>query len=150
MSEERWATDEELAAARQRFADRIPGYVAPAAYAVARIDDGELTFGHVNDVDGFHRLPGTVLASVCGYVADTATFELSRDQLAEAAELLSPAEAAEHWDHPNLWSWRELLKAATPDSKFVAMFVRDPADPPVDYHDTLFRTLLKPPSESGG
>ena len=144
MSEARWVTDEDLLAARQRFAARIPGFVEPAAYGVARVDGGDLTFGHVNDVDGNHRLPAAVLASVCGYVASTATFELSRDQFAEAVQLLSPAEAAEHWDHPNLWSWRDLLESARSDSTFVAMFVRSPTDPPVDYHDTLFRTLLKP------
>lgn len=149
MSPERWGTDEELAEARQRFADRIPGYVAPEAYSVARIDDGALTFGHVNDVGDLHRLPAAVLASVCGYVADTGTFELRREQLSEAVQLLSPAEAAEHWDHPNLWSWRDLLNHAAPESRFVAVFVRDVADAPADRYDTQFRTLLRsepPPS----
>src|SRR5687768_6875725 len=129
MSVERWVTDEDLAAARQRFAEQIPGFAAPAAYGVARVDDGELTFGHVNDIGGNHRLPAAVLASVCGYVADTATFELSREEFSRAVELLSPAEAAEHWDHPNLWSWRELLESADAGSKFVAMFVRNADDP---------------------
>lgn len=143
MTGEGWATDEDLAAARERFAAQIPGYVPPAAYSVARIDDGEFTFGHVNDVNGVHLLPAVVLATVCGYAAETGTFELTPEQFAQAVELLSPAEAATHWDHPNLWSWRALLESATPDSRFVAMFVRDPEDPPVDYHDTLFRSLLR-------
>ena len=142
MSEERWQTDEDLAVARQRFAEEIPGFVWPAAYAVARIDHGELRFGHLNEVGGVHRLPAVVLASVCGYVAGTGTYHLTSAQLSKAVDLLSPAEAATHWDHPNLWSWRSLLASATPESRFVAIFVRSADDPPADSHDSEFRTLL--------
>lgn len=143
MAQEHWETDEDLAAAKLTFTDRIPGYEPPAVYSVARIDAGALTFGHVNDVGGFHQLPAAVLASVCGYVAETATFSLTREQLAEAVRLLSPAEAAKHYDHPNLLSWRELLKSTSPESTFVAIFVRNTEDPPVGRHDAQFRTLLK-------
>ena len=52
---------------------------------------------------------------------------------------LAPAEAALHWEHPNLWSWRELLEGARADSTFVAFFVADPADAPVDDLDAGFR-----------
>jgi hypothetical protein len=131
VSPEAWRTDEELAAARQRYAAGIPGYVPPGAYGVARLDLHRLTFGAVNDVGSIHRLPAAVLASVCGYTSRT-----------EAVRRLAPAEAAVHWEHPNLWSWRELLDGADPSSTFVAFFVADPADAPVDEHDAAFRAQL--------
>ena len=129
MSIEAWRTDEDLLAARTRFAATIPGYVQPVAYGMARLDDGELTFAHVNRPGGAHLLPAVVLASVCGHVADTGTYRMTHAQFATAIELLAPAEAATHWDHPNLWSWRELLRTASADSTFVAFFVRDLDDP---------------------
>ena len=47
-----------------------------------------------------------------------------------------------HWEHPNLWSWRELLDGAAPDSTFVAFFLADPEDEPVDAHDAAFRDRI--------
>jgi hypothetical protein len=118
-----WPTDEDLRAARERFAARIPGYVQPTAYTLARKDPGGLTFGYLNGPGGEHKLPAAVLASVCGYVNRSAVFRLSRDQAAKAVELLAPAEAATHWEHPNLWSWRRLLAGAKHGSSFLAYFV---------------------------
>ncbi len=118
-----WPTDEDLRAAHQRFAALIPGYAQPTAYTLARRDGGGLTVGHVNGPGGEHKLPAVVLASVCGYVDRTGVFRLNRDQVAEAVELLAPAEAATHWDHPNLWSWRRLRTAADAGSSFLAYFV---------------------------
>jgi hypothetical protein len=118
-----WPTDEDLRAAHVRFAARTPGYVQPLAYALARRDRDGLTAGHVNEPGGEHKLPAAVLASVCGYVNRSGVFPLTRDQVVEAVELLSPAEAATHWDHPNLLSWRRLLTTAGPDSFFLAYFV---------------------------
>jgi hypothetical protein len=114
----------------------------PAAYGVARLDADHLTFGEVNDVGHIHRLPAAVLASVCGYTSRTATFPLSGAELGEAVRRLAPAEAALHWEHPNLWTWRELLDGADPSSTFVAFFVADPADEPVDHLDAAFRARL--------
>jgi hypothetical protein len=109
---------------------------------VARVDGDRLTFAEVNRVGGIHRLPAAVLASVCGYTSRTATFPLSGADLREAVTRLTPAEAAVHWEHPNLWSWRELLDGADSSSTFVAFFVADPADAPVDAHDAAFRDRL--------
>ena len=118
-----WPTDEDLRAAWHRFAASIPGYVQPTAYTLARRDTVGLTVGHLNKPGGEHKLPAAVLASVCGYVNRSGVFRLTRDQVAEAVELLAPAEAATHWEHPNLWSWRELLSAAEPGSSFLAYFI---------------------------
>ena len=138
----RWPADEDLAAARRWFASRIPGFQPPVAYGVARVDDGGLVFGHVNEPGGEHRLPGIVLASVCGHASGTATYELTPEELRRAVELLAPAEAALHWEHPNLWSWRALLDGAGPADSYLAFFVGDVADPPVDERDAAFRARL--------
>jgi hypothetical protein len=141
---ESWVTDGDLQAAREWFAAATPGFAFPAAYAVARRDGEHLTFGHVNEPGGVHRLPAAVLASCCDYVATSGVYPLSRDQLTEAVERLAPAEAATHWEHPNLWSWRELLADAGPSSVFAAFFLADPADPPLDDgSDAEFRSALR-------
>lgn len=140
-----WVTDDDLRAAQERFAARVPGFVMPAAYTVARRDRSELTFGHINNLGAVRPLPAAVLASVCGYVATTGVFRLDRAALSAAVAHLAPAEAATHKPHPNLWSWRDLLAgAAGADSHFLALFVADPADPPVDDDDERFRRLLAP------
>ena len=118
-----WRTDEDLAAARRWFAARIPGFQPPVAYGVAREDDGELVFGHVNAPGGEHRLPAEVLATVCGHASGPVTHVMTAAQLRQAVELLAPAEAAVHWEHPDLWSWRELLDGAGSTSRFLAFFV---------------------------
>jgi hypothetical protein len=143
MSTEAWRTDDDLHAARQRFAAEIPGYAQPVAYGVARLDGTTLTFAHVNRPGGDHLLPAVVLATVCGHAAATATYRLEPAQLATAIELLAPAEAAAHWDHPNLWSWRALAQTSPPDSEYVAFFVRDIDDPIVDEWDAAFRARLR-------
>jgi hypothetical protein len=137
-----WSTDEELASAVKHFTEKIPGYVTPTAYGVARLDDGKLTFGEVNDVGNTRRLPAVILAFVCGYSADTAMYELSAEQLTKAAALLAPAEAAVHMDHPNLRSWRELLEESNPASTFLAFYVRDLGDNPAGAYDVEFRARL--------
>ena len=124
VMEEAWRTDEELVAARQRFAEMVPGYVAPATYGVLRIDgDGGYEFGHINGPGGGHMLPAAVLASVCGHASGTQTYELTVEEFAGAVERLSPAEAATHVEHPNLWSWRRLLEGVGAGSRFVVFFV---------------------------
>jgi hypothetical protein len=134
-----WITDDELRAARERLAAGIPGYVDPAAYGAARMEGGELTFGYVNPPGGEHRLPAAVLATVAGYVDRTSVVPLDREHFTAAIDLLAPAEAATHWEHPNLWSWRELLAGAGPDSTYLAFFVADADDPPVSAEDAAFR-----------
>ncbi len=141
---EAWTTDEALKAARERFIARIPGFVMPAAYSVARKDSGYLTFGQVNPPGGRHLLPVAALALACGYVDTTMVRELTHDGLAEVCRMLGPAEAAVHLPHPNLWSWRTLLAEANEKSTFLAFFLVDPAEPPSTTDDEEFRRLLTP------
>ena len=139
---ERWVTDDDLLAARRRFTDQIRNFRPPVAYSVGRLDEGRLTFGHVNDPTSEHRLPATVLASFCGYTNRTGTFTLTVEDFSRAVDALAPAEAATHWEHPNLWSWRQLLGQAGPESTFIAFNLTDLDDPPADEHDAAFRSLL--------
>ncbi|CCG05289.1 hypothetical protein [Blastococcus saxobsidens] len=139
---EQWRTDEELAAAVAEFTRRTPGYVVPAAYGVARLDDGALTFGEVNDLGHTRRLPAVVLGQVCGYRGRTSTYRLTAPEFERAVTLLTPAAAAVHRDHPNLWSWRDLLEQASPSSAFLAFFIADARDEPVGPHDAVFRSRL--------
>jgi hypothetical protein len=135
-------TDFDLSSAWERFAAQIPGLVMPVAYGVARKDASGLTFGHVNAPGAVRPLPAVVLATVCGYVATTGVYRLDHERLAEAVERLTPAEAATHMPHPNLWSWRDLLTDAAADSTFLAFFVASADDPPLDQDDAQFRQLL--------
>jgi hypothetical protein len=64
-----------------------------------------------------------VLASVSGYVDRSSNSALTHDQMALAIERLTPAEAATHMPHPNLWTWRDLLTGAQPGSQFRAYFL---------------------------
>ena len=59
-----------------------------------------------------------------------------------ASAFLSPAEAATHIEHPNLWSWRELLNSANSDSDFLACFVANVQDAHVSGEDTIFRQYI--------
>jgi hypothetical protein len=104
----------------------------PVAYGVARTDGSGLMFGHVNKIGAVRPLPAVVLAATCGYVATTGVYRMDREGFAEAVELLTPAEAATHVPHPNLWSWRDLLTDAGADSTFLAFFVAAAGDPAVD------------------
>lgn len=146
-----WSTIDDLVAARGRFEALVPGYVRPAAYGVgvASVSSSgavlDTWFPHVNT--DAHLLPSAVLATVCGYRSSTDTFELSRDQLREAVELLTPADACVEVDHPNLWTWRALLDGSEPDDdsrsrRIVATFVADLGDDLVDSHDAYFRLHL--------
>lgn len=139
---ETWATVEELAAAYERFAVGVPGFVVPAACAVARRDASRLTFGLINQPGAVRPLPAVVLATVCGYVDSTGVYPMKTSELDMAVRLLAPSEAAKNLPHVNLRSWRELLDDAGPASDYLAFFVADLADPPVDPLDEEFRTRL--------
>ena len=114
----------------------------PAAYSVARFEPTGLRFGHINKIGEVRPLPASVLAYVCGYVSTTGTYRLTRQQFERAIDLLTPAEAATHMEHPNLWSWRELLNSPDSKSDFLACFVADPQDTRVSDEDALFRQYI--------
>ena len=135
-----WISDDDLRNARLRFAAQIPGWVQPIVHGiVTTAADGRKRVQVVSGLD--HRLPAVVLGSVIGRTAGTVTFEVSGEQLATAAELLAPAEAALHVPHPNLWTWRRIL--ASDDIALVeAVFIDDLGDPISSEADRLVRAAL--------
>lgn len=147
---ERWETADEVIAAKQRLIAAMPGFELPAAYSVARRDAEGLIFAHVNEVGGSHELPAAVLASVCGYRAGTATVAFTRAHLAEAVEVLSPAEPCKAFDHPNLWSWRRLLADAPAYTEFVAVFLASAAGPTSTEEEAALQHRLVTPTLGPG
>jgi hypothetical protein len=136
---EAWVTDDDLRRARERFAAAIPGWVQPALHGIVTTSaDGVTRVEVASGLD--HRLPAVVLASVLGHSAGTSTYEVSRERLAAAAELLAPAEAALHTPHPNLWAWRRVL--AESPVLIEAVFVNDVGDAVSSEADRLLRSSL--------
>ena len=136
MTDERWTTPEDLAAARERMEAAIDGYERPAAFALGLVgEDGAAAgdvFPRVNS--GANYLPAVVLATVCGHVRGTATHVLDAQQMQEAIDLLAPAEACTDLDHPNLAAWRRVRAelADRPGAQVVAVFLGDLAPSPTD------------------
>lgn len=139
---EAWVTDSDLIAAQSHFASMISGFKMPAAYSVARVEPTGLRFGHINKIGEVRPLPASILAYVCGYVSTTGAYRLTRQQFERVIDLLTPAEAAIHMEHPNLWSWRELLNSADSKSEFLACFVVDSQDAHVSDEDAFFRQYI--------
>ncbi|WP_017626482.1 hypothetical protein [Nocardiopsis chromatogenes] len=146
----RWPTKDDLASARRRFEEAIPGWEAPVAFGAGLVGGDGTSFPTVNLRSGY--LSAVVLATVCGHVSGTRTYALSADDLAEAVRLMSPAEACTDVRHPNLTAWRSILaeiegtegteSAEGTERRAVAVFVGGLADPPADEHDARFRALL--------
>lgn len=127
---ERWATPEEIAAARERFEAAIPGYQPPATFGVGRrVGDG-VEFARISTPP--HRLPAAILATVCGYRQGSASDVVTPGDLDRAIELLAPAEADTSQPHPNLWAWRELRARLAATDEVVVVFDADPAQPCAD------------------
>lgn len=114
---------------RESLQAQLDGYVQPDLYGVGAVTPDGARFP-VTNADGFHRLPAVVLATVLGYRSGSHTIEVSRADLERAVEVLAPAEACTEFDHPNLWSWRDLLELEA--DAFVAVFLADRAAPPAD------------------
>ena len=134
-----WVTDEDLRNAYLGFAAQIDGWVEPAAHGIVEVAaDGTRRVATANERN--HKLPAVVLARVLGRSAGTETWELSLEQLAEGIEILSPAEAAVHMDHPNLWTWKRLLTEKP--YRLEVVFVDDLDDDPSSEADRLLRENL--------
>lgn len=133
-----WSTPDDLRRARERFTAGVPGWVQPVVHGLVTTIDGVTRVQVVSGLD--HRLPAVILGSVIGRVSGTATASVTPAQLAEAAELLAPAEAALFCPHPNLWAWRRVL--AEGPSSIQAVFIDDLADPVSSEEDALLRSSL--------
>jgi hypothetical protein len=142
-----WSTPEGLKAVKEAVAATIPGWQAPAAYAVgisSASSSPEPEFPHVNAPGGGHNLPGVVLAKVLGHDGSSATLELTSAQLAAAVDALEPAEACTSVEHPNLAAWRHVLAElrSNPARTAYAVYVADLDDPVTSEADAALRTVL--------
>jgi hypothetical protein len=134
-----WVTTEDLGAARQHYAAQIPGWVQPVVHGLVTTSaDGVQRVQVVSGRD--HRLPCVILGYVIGRTSGTATITVTHEQLAHAAELLAPAEAALHTPHPNLWTWRRVLSEKLPVIE--AVFIDSLDDEPSSPADQLLRSSL--------
>ncbi len=96
-------------------------YALPWFGVGLRHPDGSETFSRVNP-SGQHAYPGYVLAAVTGHRTGNATYELSLTDLGTAIDLLAPAEASLHYEHPNLAAWRSVRVASRPGDVIIARF----------------------------
>ncbi len=136
MTDERWTTPEEIAAARERMEAAIGGYERPAAYALGLAREDGAAAGGVFPLinSGANFLPAVVLATVCGHVRGTASYVLDEQRLQRAIDLLAPAEACTDYEHPNLVAWRQVRAelANQPSAQVIAVFLGDLEPSPTD------------------
>ncbi len=147
MTDERWTTPEEIAAARERMEAAIDGYERPAAYALGQAGEIGAAAGDVFPLvnSGANFLPAVVLATVCGHVRGTATYVLDEQRLLRAIDLLAPAEACTDYEHPNLVAWRQVRAelANQPSAQVIAVFLGDQEPSPTDGpYERLLRDAL--------
>ncbi len=147
MTDERWTTPEEIAAARERMEAAIDGYERPAAYALGQAGEVGAAAGDVFPLvnSGANFLPAVVLATVCGHVRGTATYVLDEQRLRRAIDLLAPAEACTDYEQPNLVAWRQVRAelANQPSAQVFAVFLGDLAPSPTDGpYERLLRDAL--------
>lgn len=140
-------TPEKINAVMAAMRTDMVGWEPPAAYDVALVPKdaratADVRFPVVNV--GVHGFPALALGQVTGRRSETATYELTEDELARAVEIVAPAEAATMYQHPNLNSWRTLLAdlASTPDGVLIAVFIASMDDPASSPYDEALRRQI--------
>lgn len=140
-------TPEKIDAVMTAMAASMQGWKPPAAYGVALVagDATEATSVRFPVVNvGVHGFPALALGKVTGRRNETATYEVSAEELARAVEIVAPAEAATMYSHPNLKSWRRLLEdlPETPGGRIVAVFITSLDDPVSSPYDAALRQQI--------
>lgn len=140
-------TPEKIDAVMAAMAASMPGWVPPAAYGLTLVPMDALgrtsvRFPVVNV--GAHAFPALALAEVTGRRSETATYELSAEQLGHAVDIVAPAEAATMYQHPNLESWRRVLEdlSAAPGGRIFAVFISSLDDPVSSPYDEALRKQI--------
>ncbi|AYF97263.1 hypothetical protein [Protaetiibacter intestinalis] len=143
---ERWATLDEIIAARTRIAESLNGWAQPEAHGIGFVPLGEEPrpehFPVANRAE--HVLPGVVAAWVLGYRRGSCVLEVSRTQLDQIIERLEPAEACDI-PHPNLWMWRDTFRTALDGGaagRLVAVFLGSLEDEVPGPEAAAFRAAL--------
>lgn len=136
---EDWTTVAGLREIANTRAARIPGWRAPAGFAVGYLDSGEWVFPHVNKPGSPSALSAVLLAELLGYAGGTGEYRMTATQLAGAIAGLAPAEATAGVKHANLTAWRTV--AAAGPHEVVAVFVAAVGDPVAGPADAAMRAL---------
>lgn len=141
-------TVEELKAAKAALIESMPGWTPPAAYAVGvASQEGPVEWTHINH-RGIHGFPAVALSKVLGYRAGSASFPMDLRTFDEVIDVLRPAGACEHYEHPNLWAWEQLRASIETNggmprgSRIVAVFIGDEGEPVVDDFNRQLRAEL--------
>lgn len=141
-------TVEELKAAKAALIESMPGWTPPAAYAVGLApQDGPVRWAHTNH-RGIHGFPAVALSKVLGHRTGSASFLMDLSTFDAAIDVLRPAGACEHYEHPNLRAWEHLRSTIEADgglptgSRIVAVFIGDEEDPVVDGFDRQLRAEI--------
>ena len=140
-------TVEQLKAAKAALIESMPGWTPPAAYAVGvATQDGPVQWTHTNH-RGIHGFPAVALSKVLGHRTGSASFPMDLRTFDAAIEVLRPAGACEHYEHPNLRPARQRSTIETDGglptgSQIVAVFIGDEDDPVVDDFGRQLRAEL--------
>lgn len=141
-------TVEELKAAKAALIESMPGWTPPAAYAVGVVtQEGRVQWTHTNH-RGIHGFPAVALSKALGHRTGSASFPMELRTFDAAIEVLRPAGACEHYEHPNLWAWEQLRATIETDggvpegSQIVAVFIGDEGDPVIDDLNRQLRAEL--------
>jgi hypothetical protein len=124
----------DLAALRESYAARVPGWSAPVAWALELGD--QLV---VNAPGGKHGLSALSLGVALGHDGSTATLAVTPEQAGEAARLLEPAAVDTTMRHPNLEALRTSAGTGQP---LQVVFVRDLSDPVTSELDARLRNAV--------
>ena len=148
MSQETWETPEKIAVAMRRFAGRMRGWEAPAAYGVvlvpqSRLGTSAVHFSVVNVP--VHGLPAMVMGLLTGRRSEAGTYDLSPSELDGAIALLAPAEAARMFNHPNLFAWRQIAAdwRRDPSAQAFVVFIADFSDEVTGPYDEALRHQIQ-------
>lgn len=141
-------TVEELQAAKAALIASMPGWTPPVAYAVGVAPpDGPVQWTHTNH-RGVHGFPAAALSKVLGRRTGSATYRMELRTFDAAIEVLRPAGACQHFEHPNLWAWEQLRATIDSDgglptgSEIIAVFIGDESDPVIDDFTRQLRAQL--------
>lgn len=104
-----YRTEGQFRVVNAQFEKVVPSMSLDVRYAVAPIPTPTGFVQFVNTV-AEHRLPGRILATLVGHRSGSGRYPMDRRGLEVAVALLSPAEVASIYEHPNLGSWRRALE----------------------------------------
>jgi hypothetical protein len=99
-----------------------------------------VAFVRVNDREDV--LAAAVLATVAGWHGNAGSVRIREAQLAQAVELLAPAEACRELAQPNLAAWRDLAGWDWRGATVLAVFDPDPEAPSADPHVIALREVI--------